>query len=237
MSIRIFKWPADGRPPRRLPAVYAGVMLDRFSDRFTHMGLLYSSPQGPQVLHLSEHRLLERETPWPGRLAIICDIDDFRLQTLFTYARLCYQKNHTRSHGIPYGFSSPDQDWFAPDGSIQLEGERIGLTCSNFVLALFRAAALPLVKLETWPLRDEDIEWQQDTLVDWANGIADSSHRTRVHFNERVRTQIGMTVRCRPTEVGGAALSEQHQLPCDFDTASILARFVERHLSSAAENA
>ena len=147
-----------------------------------------------------------------------------RLPSLAAFARRLYRKN--KSQGIPYAFSSPEQDWFSAEGSLLLGPERLGLTCANFVLALYRAAGLPLVQLDTWPVREDDSAWQQSVLEEWAPAIAEAKQKTQEHFAQ-VRNEIG-TVRCRPSEIGGAALASE--FPCAFDTAVKLAVEVERAL-------
>ena len=148
------------------------------------------------------------------------NIEAVRLPALAAFARRVYRKNVP--HGIQYGFSSPDRDWFNAEGQIILGADRLGLTCSNFVLAIFRAAGFPLVKLETWPLRAEDKEWQAH-VIELLNANA-AGERRKLRRLEKVKTEIGV-VRCRPVEIGGAALSDQ--IPCDFPKALELASQVE----------
>ena len=221
MEERIFLWP----PPPTTGGVFAGVVLERLKSNWTHVGFLYRIERSDAyVLHLWGHRQLVHEPPREGQLCVLCEIEPVRLPSLAAFARRLYRKN--KNQGIPYAFSSPEQEWFSTEGSLLLGPERLGLTCGNFVLALFRAAGLPLVQLDTWPVREDDSLWQQSVLDEWAPAIAEAKQKTQEHFAQ-VRNEIG-TVRCRPAEIGGAALASE--FPCAFDTAVKLATDVEQAL-------
>ena len=216
----MFFWP----PPPNTDSVFAGVFLERLKSDWTHVGFLYRSEDSEAyVLHLWGHGQLLHKLPKVGQLCVLCEIEPVRLPALAAFARSLYRRN--KNQGIPYAFSSPEQDWFSADGNLLLGPDRLGLTCANFVLALYRAAGLPLVQLDTWPDREDDSAWQQSVLDAWAP-IIEKKQKTRDHFTQ-VRDQIG-TVRCRPNEIGGAALASE--FPCAFETALKLAIDVERAL-------
>lgn len=221
MEARMFQWP----PPSNTDGIFAGVVLERLNSNWTHVGFLYRTEgSDAYVLHLWGHRRLLHEPPREGQLCVLCKIEPVRLPSLAAFARRLYRKN--KDHGIPYAFSSPEQDWFSAEGSLLLGPERLGLTCANFVLALYHAVGLPLVQLDTWPVRESDSAWQQSVLDEWAPAIAEKKQKTQEHFAQ-VRNEIG-TVRCRPAEIGGAAVASE--FPCAFDTAVKLAVDVERAL-------
>ena len=221
MEERMFVWP----PPTDTVAIFAGVILERLKSNWIHVGFLYRiEDSDAYVLHLWGHRKLLHEPPREGQLCVLCEIEPVRLPSIAAFARRLYRKN--KNQGIPYAFSSPEQDWFSAEGSLLLGPERLGLTCANFVLALYRAAGLPLVQLDTWPAREDDAAWQQSVLDEWAPAIAEARQKTQEHFAQ-VQNEIG-TVRCRPTEIGGAALASE--FPCAFDTALRHALEVERSL-------
>lgn len=175
------------------------------------------------MIHLSGHRQLREESPRPGQLCVICNVDPLRAEAVAAYARRTYRQN--KSTGIPYAFSSPDLDWFAKDGRLIPDPANIGLTCSNFVLALFRSAGLPLVFLATWPKRKEDADWQQSVIEEW-RPLARRRRKRRAVL-DALQRGVG-TVRCRPVEVCGAALSAN--LPSEFKRAKRLAKRVESKL-------
>jgi hypothetical protein len=221
MEERMFVWP----PPSNTGGVFAGVILERLKSDWTHVGFLYRrEASDTYVLHLWGHRKLLHEPPREGQLCVLCEIEPVRLPSLIAFAHHLYQKN--KNQGIPYAFSSPEQDWFSVEGGLLLGPERLGLTCANFVLAIFRAAGLPLVQLDTWPVREDDSAWQKSVLDEWAPAIKRAKKKKQKHFAQ-VRNEIG-TVRCRPAEIGGAALASE--FPCAFDTAVKLAVGVESAL-------
>jgi len=214
MEERMFTWP----PATERVNVFVGVILERLKSNWIHLGFLYRIENSDTyVLHLWGHRKLLHEVPRGRQLCILCEVEPVRIPAIAAFARRLYRKN--KNQGIPYAFSSPEQDWFSADGHLLLGPERLGLTCANFVLALYRAVGFPLIQLNTWPLRSDDAAWQGTVLAEWAPDIAGARQKTQEHF-EQVRSEIG-TVRCRPLEIGGAALSAD--LPCDFDTALRLA--------------
>jgi len=218
MEERMFIWP----PTTDIAGVFAGVILERLKSNWIHVGFLYRiEDSDTYVLHLWGHRKLVHEPPRQGQLCILCEIEPVRLPSIAAFARRLYRKN--KNQGIPYAFSSPEQDWFSAEGGLLLGPERLGLTCANFVLALYRAAGLPLVQLDTWPARADDVAWQQSVLDEWAPAIEGAREKTREHFAQ-VQSEIG-TVRCRPTEIGGAAIASQ--FPCPFGVAVELATAVE----------
>lgn len=217
----MFVWP----PPTGTNGVFAGIILERLKSGSIHVGFLYRiETSDAYILHLRGHRKLLHEPPRAGQLCVLCQVEPLRLPSIAAFARRLWRKN--KSQGIPYAFSSPEQDWFSAEGSLLLGPERLGLTCANFVLALYRAVGLPLVQLDTWPEREDDAAWQQSILDEWAPAIAEARHNTQEHFAQ-VRNEIG-TVRCRPIEIGGAALASV--LPCVFDTALNHSVEVERNL-------
>ncbi len=190
-----------------------------------HAGLLYRTRTGGEtyVVHLKGHLYLLHTPPVKGQICIVPPIEEVPLPALAAYIRSVYRKNKNR--GIPYAFSSPDHDWFSSDGTLLLASDRLGLTCSSFVLAVFRAAGLPLVDLKAWPIRKEDEEWKEHVLKSFKGHIG--KNKKRKDHVRRMRTEIG-TVRCRPLEVGGAALAEA--IPCCFSEATKNSKLIERIL-------
>jgi hypothetical protein len=224
---RIFFWPpSEGAD---IPSDFVGVMIWRLPDGPIHVGLIYRTPNlGAFVLHHMghyghqlKHDQLKRDSPTRGQLCILCNVDPIRVPAMAASFRRLYRKNG--NSGLPYGFSSPDQDWFSVVGTIQDGGTKIGLCCQTFVMAAYRATDLQMVDPLTVPNRPDDAARKQALLDKWAEDIATSEPRTRAHF-EAVRTQMNQPL-CRPYETAGAALADSY--PCDFATASQLADEIE----------
>lgn len=221
MSDRLFRWIDN----KTRAGTFVGVVVERMQQGVLHVGLIYRTETsgGPFVLHLMGHRKLVHDAPVTGQVCVLPPIDPVRLPSLAALARRIYIEN--RDHGIPYAFSSPDHEWFTPLGHLVVGPDQLGLTCANFVLAVYRAAGLPLVKLETWPVREEDKEWQS-SVVEYRIAAARGNTKKLRHV-QRMKKQIG-TVRCRPFEVGGAALSDQ--IPCAFPEALENSNVIEQML-------
>jgi hypothetical protein len=221
MNNRLFRW--EGSKTRG--DVFVGVVIQRLDGDQMHAGLLYRTKIGgePYVVHLKGHLFLLHTPPVKGQVCIVPPIEEVRLPALAAFIKNVYRKN--RDRGIPYAFSSPDHDWFSSDGALLLSPDRLGLTCSSFVLAVFRAAGLPLVDLKSWPIREEDKEWQKHVLKIF-KGRTEKKAKRKEHV-QRMRTEIG-AIRCRPLEVGGAALATA--IPCDFREATENSKAIERML-------
>ena len=226
MAERVFIWPPSSE--LEIPSDYVGVVVERLPNNRLHVGLLYKTAQASTyVLDLMGHYgcRLGNNPPMKGQLCVLCPVDPLRVPALAAFFRRLYRKN--KNPGLPYGFSSPDQDWFSRDGAIQLSNGKIGLCCQTFVLAAYRAAELPLIDPPDVPQREDDAERQNSLLDEWAADIADSGTRTQQHFTT-VRASIG-TPLCRPLEVGGAAMAEI--IPCDWETAFHNATEVENKMN------
>jgi hypothetical protein len=88
---------------------------------------------------------------------------------------------------------------FLPDGSLSTTGLGTGFTCATFVMAIYQAANIRLLDIETWESRDSDNDWQffiyeLYTAKKWASP----------EVTAQIRKDIGC-VRFRPQEVLGAA--------------------------------
>lgn len=210
MSDRLFQW----RSNRSHPGVFVGVMLERLDNGWTHIGLLYRTEKsgGAFVLHLRGHRDLRHDQPDKGQICVLSPVEPIRIPALAAFARRVWRKN--RNQGIPYAFSSPDRDWFNKEGQLMVGPDQLGLTCSNFVLAIYRAAGLPLVQLATWPARAEDAQWQAGVIDTWRSAVRGDGRKLR-HL-DKMRAEIGI-IRCRPVEVGGAAMADE--IPCVYSVA------------------
>lgn len=90
---------------------------------------------------------------------------------------------------------------------------RLGLTCATFILAVFEAAGISLIKYDTWPEnRPSDFEWQKQIIT--------ALRRTRSATPEHIKAVEGDvgSARYRPEEVAGAATA--NPLPADFPLAA-----------------
>lgn len=115
--------------------------------------------------------------------------------------------NHSRRHWADAYFDANGR-YTAPRGSD-------GLTCATFISEIFRAVGLPLVQLDTWEARDQDLVWGNDVcaLLKHRGGASDE------HI-EAVRSSIN-GLRLRPEELAFSADLPSLARPVAFAEASV----------------
>lgn len=109
------------------------------------------------------------------------------------------------SRGEQIGYSLRDDPYahFDPNTGVLILANGNGLSCSTFVLALFRSVRLPLLDSTGWPVdRPGDRETQQELVRLLELHCGDQDHV------EAVRQEIGCE-RVRPEEIAGAGLWRQ----------------------------
>jgi hypothetical protein len=109
-----------------------------------------------------------------------------------------------RVTAISYQFSSP-RGFF--DKIMRVNNESLGLTCATFVLAVFDAIKIEIVKLNTWPIRTDDADRRARICVSLTMTPVERS---------AVQMETG-TPTYRPLEVAGAAA--RYKYPVHFKKA------------------
>lgn len=106
----------------------------------------------------------------------------------------------SRGEQIAYALRDDPEALFDPNtGMLAIPNGR-GLSCSTFVLVLFRSVRFPYIDTTGWPVnRPGDAEFQA-RLVNFLDNCCDDKEHV-----EAVRMEIGCE-RIRPEEVAGAAL-------------------------------
>jgi hypothetical protein len=170
----------------------------------THTGVVYRDFDGRLLLlHQAWHHetrnepLGEARTDVGGPFSCVSpDIDQDRARNL---AALC---ELVASTGEPIAYAlreDPEALFDEHTGRLTLPNGK-GLSCSTFVMALFRSARLPLLDTTDWPLdRPGDRAFQELVVHILERTGADPDHVAAV------RTELGCA-RIRPEEVAGAAL-------------------------------
>jgi hypothetical protein len=163
-----------------------------------HVGIVYRDRDAGLVrfLHLADHHDLRHGNADPRYLGVRVAINEDRLVQVAALCRMIWESNG--SH-VPYGFSAPWEAFDPATGELLIGPSVNGLTCATFVLAVFHAAGLPLIRYRTWPVnRPGDVEWQQHVVQHlWYSGAEDE------HI-QAVSVDVGC-VRFRPEEVAAAA--------------------------------
>jgi hypothetical protein len=105
---------------------------------------------------------------------------------------------------IPYALSQPN-DFFDPTtGELLLGPNKVGLTCTTFVLAIFKACNINLVDFSSWEIRQDDEEWKSFILEQLQSEV-DKGRATQEHI-QAVRADMS-GARFRPAEVMAASFT------------------------------
>lgn len=176
-----------------------------------HIGLIYHiDDSGPRFCHLEWHHQLRDELLPPTYLWGPCGLDFVNKPIMAAYVSLL-RKN---SKSIPYSIEFNDQGiYFDDEGKYIVHPVGQGLTCATFILAVFSRMGFPLLDIDTWQHRQDDVDWQQRILTVLVN------YATQEHISA-ARQNIG-SLRFRPEEVAAGIISEDH--PLDFPTAQNVA--------------
>lgn len=182
----------------------------------SHIGLAFhSAKDGVQLLHLRFHRDVVAESFPISNQCWIATIPEFQKtnsKILVAIARAVASRKATINFGINLlaanGSFDANGRYTAPRGSD-------GLTCATFISEIFRAVGLPLVQLDTWEARDQDLVWGNDVcaLLKHRGGASDE------HI-EAVRSSIN-GLRLRPEEVAFSADLPSRARPVAFAEASV----------------
>ena len=201
---------------------HAGIAIRAVDREQRHIGVLHREDASNAVLllHLGWHHEL-RNVHANGRyLWVDPALPTRRLRQVAAVCRKVWRGNNA---ALPYAFSPPSDCFDEQSGRYLLGPTRRGLTCATFILAVFEAAGISLVKYEAWPKnRPGDSEWQKQII----GALRRTPSATPEHI-KAVEEEIG-SARYRPEEVAGAATT--NPLPADFPLAAergqqILKRF------------
>lgn len=170
-----------------------------------HVGLIYRvDNSGPRFCHLAWHFMLKDEPLPTDYFWGLSGLDPVNKTVMAAYVALLKQNASDVPYGIDYGGI-----YFDDRGRYVVQPLGRGLTCATFILAVFARNGFDLVKIESWPERPDDIEWQQQII-----GVL--THRASREHIEAVKQNIGAK-RFRPEEVAAGVISEN--IPLDFSAA------------------
>jgi hypothetical protein len=234
----------------------------------THAGLLFwlagtDRPADWAVLDLQWHGRL-RSSPLGDTDRFGCVLPDLLDEEAFVLRQLCSAiarrnpwtripfvgpREAVEQIRIPYAFRWHPDARFAPDGRLVLGLLGAGLTCSSFVLTVFRSARIDLVDFTTWePRADDDLRHEQllaqldEDLTRYRQELAGLENRVsldeaatarRTVLQQRVSDLETHIPRCRaelpccrvrPEEVAGAGLVDSSDRPVAFPVATAAGR-------------
>ena len=118
-----------------------------------------------------------------------------------------------RLSGFAYALKLDDEALFDPFTGELAMPNGVGLSCSTFVIVVFRSSRVRFIDFEGWPVRPGDVA-AQERLVNLLDNWRDQGRASAEHV-EKVRNEIGC-VRARPEEVAGVCILD---LPGNYPAA------------------
>jgi hypothetical protein len=117
-----------------------------------HVGLLYKDGETVRCAHLEWHYHLKlEEGTRPGDGWVSSSLPELYAMQVAARCRRIVRANPS---GLPYAPGSFGR--FNAAGEYVRDEGAHGFTCATFILAVFAAADVPLVDVQSWPARDDD---------------------------------------------------------------------------------
>lgn len=179
------------------------VAIRRQSSGNTHTGILCRHEDGQLILvHLQwdydlAYEVFDGTYSWVVPSLLTEEQNDIR--------GVCRAIARCMPH-IHYSFKFDTEAKLDPDTAALIsEAAPFGLTCSTFVMAVFKSAELQLIQAAGWPERVEDERWYQRLVKHMGNTGVDPEHIAKVEKDVKV-------IRVRPEETAGACLESYRQV-------------------------
>jgi hypothetical protein len=198
-----------------IPFLAVAICRTRFGN--FHTGVVYRhSSGGLRFFHQAWHHDTRDESLFAGSqsmegpfFCVVPNIDPARAKAIAAFWEFIASQNQRIAYAL---WNDPTAYFDLNTGVLVLRNGR-GLSCSTFVLVLFRSASLPLIDTTGWPPnRPGDREAQENLLR-----VLEDTCQDQLHI-QAVRAEIGCE-RVRPEEIAGAAmvpdLPVQHPLAED----------------------
>lgn len=199
-----------------LPVPKENVAIALSSGAFgSHIGIIFNTAKdGLHILHLRFHKDLIAEA-FPQSnfccwIAAPANVPPIASKALVAIVRAISKRLPTIKYGVNFMAAKGSFDasgaYKAPKGSD-------GLTCATFVVEIFRAASLPLIKEESWLPTAENILWGQAVCTLMTKVGTEPEHIKHVLGNIA-------GLRIRPEEVAAASIVPTLERAIEFDRAS-----------------
>lgn len=175
------------------------IFLTVVNEHMLHIGLLAKDPEDDQIyfIHQPWHKepLKEHFSPEDKTFKICCMSNLIKVERE-TFLTQLFPIIESNPNGLPYSINYRPYDYLDESGQlVNLEvGE--GLTCATFILELMKNLGYPLIKSETWMIREEDQKWR-DFILKCLKSSCEEQHITNQYVEQ--------TARFRPEEVAAAA--------------------------------
>lgn len=206
-------WIHQVAPEESEEQAFTAVALKQVGRGQYHIGIVHRRDRGLiDLLHLAWHHDLKNEPLRPGFVVVDPDLSPPRARSVAAMCRLVWQRH--QSGGLPYGIKYTEGRFDARTADLLLEGQTCGLTCATFVLALYASCAIPLLAVDTWKTRSDDVAWHRRVVEILRQTGASLEHL------ESVEAEVGCA-RFRPVDVAGGCLVDER--PASFEAATTAA--------------
>ena len=162
-----------------------------------HLGVLIriEPEEHLKFVHLAFHHDLRCGEPESDAFYVECSgLDPDEQLTFAVWVEAVQDAN---GPNIPYSFAYTSGNFDSSGRFIRRE-DGVGLTCATFVVALFEDFAFPIVDVESWSPRADDVDFQKK-IVNALTKCCPGAH------TEAQREAIGKASRFRPEEICGCA--------------------------------
>jgi hypothetical protein len=188
-----------------IPVLAIGICRTRHGN--THTGVAYRNAKRKlRFFHQAFHHVtrdgdiaLESEQMGGPFFSVIPSVEEDRARAIAGF----WEFLAGRGEQIGYALRDDPDALFDPNTGILVLSDGKGLSCSTFVLALFRSVRFPLIDTTGWPTDRPGDREAQEQLV-----LFLQQHCDNVEHVEAVRQEIGCE-RVRPEEIAGAGLSRK----------------------------
>jgi hypothetical protein len=187
-----------------LEVEFIAVAICRSGDGY-HVGVLHRrSGQPPRLLHLASHNRLLDDLFSADHICIVPAIDR---DDALNIAGLCRRVATARLRKqVPYALRYDPRIRFDPDtGDLLMPDDATGMTCSTFVVHLFRSAQNPIITTQGWPAPGPEDKARQRQLVRLMEGSNSPDDKAQA---KRIKREIG-SLRISPEHVAGACLESE----------------------------
>ena len=194
------------------------VHRDRGTVRLLEQGFHHCTRNDPVQTSVERYRGLF--------LFVVPDLEEDRARNVAGMCRLIAKHLvNEKSSGFAYALRFDEEARFDQFTGELAMPNGIGLSCSTFVIVVFRSARIRFIDFENWPVRPGDVLAQKQ-LVEMLLNWRDRGHASPEHV-EKVRGEIGC-VRARPEEIAGVCMLN---LPGKYPAAETAGEAVLRALS------
>lgn len=192
------------------------IAIRKLNEEQLHLGVYCKSDKDESVIHLLNNYDVQKSRTIANYsyLQFIQLDDEFDIIHMISIAEAIYD---TRPCEVPYGPCG--------GGSFDKDGRYIGevgdgLTCSSFVMEIIESQGYELIDKSTWPLRPEDMRWQQLFIEDLGHKVVMDEDTEHLQIQED-RCSEG-AFRFRPEEVGASVTMDN--APNDFESIQPISR-------------